>query len=321
MSDKQHDSNQSPESGAEQPMYRMKPAVAPDFGSLLPGAVNKTGFVPNQQGEGSPEEKLLAHKRTVWLVVGGMVACFLLMIGVILILRGRSKDASSSKIQEQIIVEEKFEPGNAEDWKGPVPIQIADSFSKATTHEERLKWVRDGERVAPLMERFFHDGPGANEKILEIVPMTPGSNGTLAFQRFQVRLENEKSRLLCVVLTDEGGKVDFECYARHGALAWSDLLNGKASESSEVRVFVEPSSAYMYEFSDDKKWRSILATTPDSENPLYFYVLRDSEVDKKLKEQMDVEPMRATLAIRSVQNSHEKKQFEVTEVLSPSWVR
>ncbi len=302
-------------------MYRMKPAVAPDFGSLLPGAVTKTGSVPNQQGEQSPEEKLLAHKRTVWLVVGCMGACFLLMIGVILTLRDRRKDASSSKIQEQTNVEDKFEPGNAEDWKGPVPIQIADSFSKATTHEERLQWVRDGERVAPLMERFFRDGPGANEKILEIVPMPPDSNGALAFQRFQVRLENDKNRLLSVILTDEGGKVDFECYARHGAVAWSDLLSGKASESSEVRVFVELGSAYMYEFSDDQKWRSILATTPDYEYPLYFYVLRDSEVDKKLNEQISDNQIRATLAIRSVQNSHEKKQFEVTEVLSPSWVR
>jgi hypothetical protein len=302
-------------------MYRMKPSVAPDFGALLPGAVNKTGFVANQRGEKSPEVKLLAHKRTVWLVMGCMGTCFLLMFGVILTMRGGGKDASSSKLQEPIIVEDGFEPGNAKDWKGPVPRQIADSFSKATTHEERLKWVRDPLRVAPLMERFFRDGLAANEKILEIVPMTPASNGALAFQRFQVRLENGKNRLLSVVLTDEGGKVDFECYARHGAATWNDLLSGKASESSEVRVFVEPGFAYMHDFFDDQKWRSILATTPDYEYPLYFYVLRESEVGKKLKEHMDGKQMRATLAIRSVQYSHEKKQFEVTEVLSPSWVR
>lgn len=265
--------------------------------------------------------------KSVWWIRVVAFALFVLMLGagILFYLRQTGEDRQAGEElaspHKQVIQEDSFNPGNANEWKGPVPRQIAESFSKATTHEERLQWVRDGGRVAPLMERFFRDGPGANEKILEIVPMPPESNGTLTFQRFLVRLENDKDRLLCVVLTDEGGKVDFECYARHGAAAWSDLLSGKASESSEVRVFVEPGFAYMYEFSDDQKWRSIMATTPDYEDPLYFYVLRNSEVDKKLREQTSGNQMRATLAIRSVQNSYEKKQFEVTEMLSPSWVR
>lgn len=228
--------------------------------------------------------------RSVWWIRVVAFGLFVLLLGAgfTLYLRQTGEDRQAGEElpsqQKQVIQEESFNPGNANEWKGPVPRQIAESFSKATTHEERLQWVRDGGRVAPLMERFFRDGPGANEKILEIVPMPPESNGALTFQRFQVRMDNDKSRLVSVVLTDEGGKVDFECYARHGAVAWSDLLSGKASESSEVRVFVEPGFAYMYEFSDDQKWRSILATTPDYEYPLYFYVLRDSEVDKKFKE-------------------------------------
>lgn len=211
------------------------------------------------------------------------------------------------------------EPGD--EWSGAIPIRVAEAFTKAKTHEMRMKLVRTPETAGPLMQAFFESGPGSTETIAGIDEMSAASTEQFAFQRFQVRLKDGGSRLMCVVFTPEGAKVDFECYARYGSASWTDLLGGQAKEADEVRVFVEPGFTYVYGFSEEEKWSCYLAKTPDLEETMNFYAPRGSELDKKLKQVTARGPMRATLAIRSMDGSHLKRQFEVTAVRAEGWVR
>lgn len=256
-----------------------------------------------------------------WLVLGGIAIAGLLGLAVIVTMVVRNADHRAAVGKSRIGQTEAFNPGDPNEWKGPLPAEIAERFTKATTNVERLKLVRNPELTAPLMEDFFLNGPGARERILGIARLEPASNGKVSFQRFQVRLEDETNRLLCVVLTDDGGKVDFECYARHGSATWKDLLEGVAPSAGEVRVFVSRGSYYAYGFQDEPTWSSFVASTPDWDVPLYFYARRDSKVDKELRKLTAAGQMRATLAIRSVEGSCRQKQFEITEVLAGGWVR
>ncbi len=256
-----------------------------------------------------------------WLVLGAIALAGLLGLAVTIAMVSRNAGHRTAAGKSRIEQTETFNPGDPNEWKGPLPVQIAESFTKATTNVERLKLVRNPELTAPLMEDFFLNGPGARERILGIVRLAPASNDKFFFHRFQVRLEDGTNRLLCVVLTDDGGKVDFECYARHGSVSWKDLLEGVAPAAGEVRVFVSRGSYYAYGFQDEPTWSSFMASTPDWEVPLYFYARRDSKVDKELKKLTAGGQMRATLAIRSVDGSCRQKQFEITAVLAGGWVR
>jgi hypothetical protein len=64
-----------------------------------------------------------------------------------------------------------------------------------------------------------------------------------------------------------------------------------------------------------------VANTPDCEEPLYFYAARGSAVEQALRGLGAGSQARATLAIRAVDGSHQRKQFEVTELLAGGWVR
>jgi hypothetical protein len=209
---------------------------------------------------------------------------------------------------------------SAKDWRGALPIEAAEGFTRATTVEERLIWVRDPARVEPLMRAFFSGGPGARETVAALVPEGAVQRGDLHYERFRADLGGGRSRLACVVLTEDGGKVDFESYARHGSVPWDDLLGGRVAAADEVRLFVDGGDYYNFDFSDDGQWRSFVARTPDLGEDLHVYARRGSPVEATLNELTASGPAPVTLAVRSVDRSHERRLFEVTRVLAPAWV-
>jgi hypothetical protein len=206
-----------------------------------------------------------------------------------------------------------------EEWQGLLPRQVAQRFNDATTYEERLKWVRDPEDNALLVENFYNNGAGAKEKILELKQMDTVGTDKFIIHRFQARLDGGTSRLLSVVQMGNRAYVDFKAYARHCSSRWEDLLSGAAPAAAEVRVFLDLGTAYMNQYADEEKWTSYTATTPDWEMPLYFYAARGSRTDEALRALTSRGTQRATLSIRANDGSHEKKQFEIVELLAAGW--
>jgi hypothetical protein len=209
---------------------------------------------------------------------------------------------------------------SAKDWKGALPIDAAEGFTRAKTIDERLKWVRDPARVDPMMRAFYSTGPGAKETVSGLVPMIAVQRGDLHYERFRADLVGGRNRLVCVVLTDEGGKVDFESYARHGSVPWEDLLDGRVTAADEVRLFVSRGDYYNFGFSDDGQWSNFIARTPDLDDDLQVYARRGSQVETTLSELTAAGPSPVTLAVRSVDQSHERNQLEATRVLATAWV-
>ncbi len=242
-----------------------------------------------------------------WIIVG---AVFLVGLVAAILLVSDSKKVQLPK-EEAVSADEP--------WQGLLPDEIAKRFIDATSVEERLQWVRDPEEVEPLMQEFYLRGAGAKEKILGIETMEQASTEKMLYHRFQARIEGGDRRLLCVPVIDNRAYVDFKSYARYGSETWADLLSGKKSAAVEVRVFVAFDTAYMNDYTDEKKWLSLTASSPDFEHPLYFYVERDSLAGKQLSTIPKRVAQRVTLGIRSVNNGHEKKQFEISQLHCIGW--
>ncbi|MGE4606966.1 MAG: hypothetical protein AAEJ52_09520 [Myxococcota bacterium] len=256
-----------------------------------------------------------------WLVGRAVVVLVLVGVGWLFLLsRGRQAQPAGDS-RPGAAQRKRFNPGTAKDWKGLLPVEVAKKFTEAKTVPERLKWVRTPQQVRPALEEFFTVGPGATEQVAQLKPMPLARTADHSFLRFQARMNDGTNRLLCVVITgDEGAKVDFESYARHGSESWTDLLSGKATEAEAVRVFVKPGIYYNYAFADEQKWSSFVVTSPDVEKPLYFYAARESETAKHLAQLTARRPMRAILAIRSVKGSFKNRQFEVKQLVGRGWI-
>jgi hypothetical protein len=148
-----------------------------------------------------------------------------------------------------VIVQRKPSPAPAaagivdlpEKWTGSLPAETADAFLKATTHAERMRWVRSPQQVEPLVAAFFSDGPGSRETYSTHaslpLPVTVAGQPVHEVARYAVMMSDTSKRLLSIVATPEGARVDFHTYSRHTSVPWPDLLEGRA-ERAEVRVFL-----------------------------------------------------------------------------------
>lgn len=251
------------------------------------------------------------------LVIGGSLLVLLLLVagGLWWLGRSRGKTGSGEETnagrrgsEEALIV-----------WQGPHPAEVAEYFTKATSHAERLKWVRQPEKVGAEMEEFFRKGPGATEKITGSLPLATSGEDDLLYENYQVSMESGEPRLLCVSVDPQGAKVDFEAYARSGSEKWSDLVSGAVTSAEEMRVILQFGGFYMHRFPDESKWIHFKASTPDLPDSLDFYVTRDSETARELAP-LGKSMARVTVSIRAVEDSARYRQFEITAVRALGWV-
>lgn len=197
---------------------------------------------------------------------------------------------------------------------------VAEHFTRATTREERMKWVRQPEAVAAAMEQFFSAGKGAGEVVAKLDAIAPGSEGDQIYERFAVTMADGSRRLLCLLPAAGGVRVDFKAYARHGSVAWSDLLGGQATEAGEMRVFLEKGDYYNFGFKHEVRWQCFTVTSPDLEVPVWLYLARTDPALKLLQATSSQKPVRVTVAVRAVGDSHLRRQFEIVAVHAVDWV-
>ena len=206
-----------------------------------------------------------------------------------------------------------------EKWQGPIPPEVADRFIAATTHEERLKWVRNPDLVGADMADFFSSGPGASEKVKSIVPLPIAAAGPLVFEEFLAQLEGGSHRIVSVSVDPRGAKVDFDCYAFRGSATWEQLLSGEEEAAEGMKILLQGNNYYLHGFSDEQRWMHFKAIVPDLPECLDFYVERDGSLAHELGKAGE-EAFRATVSLRSVDGSARHRQFEITAVESLGWV-
>jgi hypothetical protein len=251
------------------------------------------------------------------LVIGGLLLVLLILAAGGLWWIGRNRGTTGAG--EEVNAGAKVSEEAMIVWQGPHPAEVAENFTKAASHAERLKWVRQPEKVGAEMEAFFRNGPGANEKIIDRFLLATSGQDDLLYENYHVSIESGEPRLLCVSVDPQGAKVDFEAYARSGSEKWSDLVSGAVPAAEEVRVIVQSGGFYMHRFPDEKQWIHFKATTPDLPDSLDFYVARESEAARELasvRESM----AHVTVSIRAVEDSAKYRQFEITAVRALGWV-
>lgn len=243
------------------------------------------------------------------------------VLGVILVVAGGLWMAGRDRKREPAATTEKTSqsmPGEVVAWQGPVPQEVAENFTKAATHAERLRWVRHPDEVGPMMERFFREGPGASEKILETIPIGARGSGDMLHENYHVVIENGPPRLISVSVDPQGAKVDFKAYARHGSESWERLLSGEVASAEEMRVLLTPGGFYMHRFTDEARWLHFEARSPDLVEPMDFYVDRSSKAAIELG-RIEGTPLQVTVSLRAVEDGANFRQFEITALKADGW--
>lgn len=198
--------------------------------------------------------------------------------------------------------------------------EVARAFATETDVEKRLSYVRNPERIKQHLPSYSEQARSISAK--DIKHMGHSEMNGRAVTAYAAAFDGGSFRMLAVVQTDDGPKVDWDCYARYCSESWADLVLGQA-EDAVVRVFVRPGDYHVGQFRDRSKWTCFKLETPDSDRIIYAYAPAGSDLSKRM--QTHVMKSRSfrqhmTLNIKSVDGSGKDLLFVVDELLAMGWV-
>lgn len=199
------------------------------------------------------------------------------------------------------------------------PERVAEAFALASDPEERLQWVRNPEISKQHWKLYPEE---AFRSVPNISPVGHASTQGLVFARFHADFGNGRFRIIHIVQTSNGPKVDWDAYARYQTSSWEDILSGKNKEA-QVRVSLKPLHDYFDQYHDDSLWRCYQLNSQDLKKPLRVYARRSSRTGRVLSSVLPHDSMKAlpvTLSLESENEGHLRSQFTITRLHGIGWV-
>lgn len=200
-------------------------------------------------------------------------------------------------------------------------LAVARKFMAAGDVDAMLPWIRGGEPLRPVVADFLRARApvaGAEERLQQMPPVVEGD---LAYQSFGFVGSGGEGRIVAVVPTADGPKVDFKAYAEWSDVPFADLLAGKVTEAREVRLMLRPSSYYNYRFSDQSRFAAFDASAGSGGATVTLYAERGSPAGERLggaMARLGLHP--ATLELRALEGSEKHAQFLITRLLALGYV-
>ena len=196
-------------------------------------------------------------------------------------------------------------------------------FLMAESLEELKKYIRDIDRVGPLIDRYYENVDYEVEGFEKLNRQQISYQGDLVTAMVQKATFLTSPIALERVLDGEkeSYKIDWESWVGYCDYTPEQMREKRPNKPFLMRVIVEPASYYNYDFSDDRKWRSLGLEVKDSIYSFLGYVERESEEDKKFRVLMKNGRMLSCMVkVAYPVKSRAADQLEILEILGDGWV-
>ena len=167
-------------------------------------------------------------------------------------------------------------------------------FHDADTVEKRLAFVRDPQRVKPLMEAWYAENePIANFAGKKNIAISIQMSKMIVdqgreFVIMAMDVDRSGSRVYAVEKTAGGMKLDWETAVRYQPMALDEFKEKRPTEPQAFRVKVKPSDYYNHQFADDGVFRSLELSYPgDPGFKLFGFVDRSAGWAQGLLDQLE----------------------------------
>lgn len=258
-----------------------------------------------------------------WGVVlsGILLLVGLIVAAVVSLNSAATPTAGTPSVEEKITIVDAALPSTAQHtWTGLTPQAVAENFLNAKTDAERLAWVRDPDQVADLLRQFYQAEARTQERFTKVSEIPQNLASAKATGRFVANFSNGGKRLVSIRYDESGaGKVDFKCFSRYCSESWENLLAGRVSKAAEMRCLLEVNAYYNFQFADESAWLCLSATSPDFEDVIYLYAKRDDPALAGFIRNPPTVLSRFTVGLEAIDQSHKRRQFRITQLVSPSW--
>ena len=244
---------------------------------------------------------LLVSPFTSWLfrdekleplaLAGGLAAIAFSVMAVWLASGHRGTDQSEQPVEPaptepaEVVAELKEDP--QADVMRRVFSALAD-FAKIPDWESRLPFVRNRERVEPLMRSYYQTNEDA--PMLELVANREVSfirRGDKHFALVTAREETGTEQVPFIFEMTDGDPeflIDWEILVNHEPVPWGDFVAARSVEPSPFRVRISPSKYYNRPFMDEEKYAGYSFTRLGNSNEInYAFVVRGSALNLQIE--------------------------------------
>lgn len=172
-------------------------------------------------------------------------------------------------------------------------INVIRRFLKAKTVEDRAFFIRDPQRVKPLMTEWYgrpetkplqwsDDDLLLSKQVKKIV------DHNRYFIIVLVELSGSGAHIFALEQTQDAIRLDWETSVGYQPMPLGEFKTKQPREPVEFRVKVKPTDYYNNQFSDEKKYQAVELSYPGKpEFKLYGYIDRGEEWAEPLLEQLD----------------------------------
>jgi hypothetical protein len=198
------------------------------------------------------------------------------------------------------------------------------NFVTAESPAELKKYIRDFERVGPLLDRYYEkvDYETVGFESLDLTQMKYSGDvvtvlvQTADFLTAPIALER------VIDGEEESYQIDWESWVGYCDYTSDQMRAEKPDKPFLMRVIVKPANYYNYDFSDDEKWRSLGLELKDSIHSFLGYVERGSEQDDKFRAMMKGGLLAACMVrVAYPTGSRSKDQVEILEIVGSGWLQ
>ncbi|MDB4378701.1 leucine-rich repeat protein [Akkermansiaceae bacterium] len=197
-------------------------------------------------------------------------------------------------------------------------------FVTAESPAQLKNYIRDSERVGPLLDRYYEkvDYEVEGFEALDMTQMRYNGDVVTMFVQKADFLSSPIAVERIVDGEEESYLIDWESWVGYCDYTPEQMRMEKPDKPFLMRVLVQPASYYNYEFSDDGKWRSLGLELKDSIYSFLGYVERDSEQDKRFRVMMKGGKVVACMVrVAYPTGSRSKDQVEILEIVGSGWLQ
>ncbi len=200
------------------------------------------------------------------------------------------------------------------------------AFFEASTITDLARYVRQPERVRPLMERYYaaaplSANPRLNTKLLQ--PITIANRANLWVTA--VELDDHKSHNLIIEIFPNGEpRIDWETFVCYQPMKWDTFATQRPTGTSyDFRLYVEPDNFFSHEFTDSKRWFCFRLTALDSDETLFGYAPIGGEICEQIAALLNQNHGRKTSVILRLSipvGLQSRTGVIIEKLVSPRWI-
>lgn len=289
------------------------------------GGISVENVNPEEGWSGQGEEQ---YRLPMGFVVLGFVAIFGLVVwGVVVALR--AEQAVGTEIEG---LGDRFDRGLLERRESIEFLttieESATGYLASQTVSERARYVRDRERVLPLMESYYEDHPLVMRTFRRVNHFASLGLANRSFMILQIEIgaEGEKEEVVSVIVEQsEDGRLlfDWEAEVSYQPISLEKFIASKSTEPVDFRVYVERDHFYNFEFSDANRYVSVKLTERDSDSFLFGYVERGAEAHRAIEALLartvtEKEP--AIVRVRFMPETASLRSVWIEKIVAPRWI-